>query len=162
MASTLGGNKAVSVQERIKQLIEQGVPLTEATDQAHREAVAATELMFPTTEGDRPPPGVTTAVTFGDAPTRPLSGVTTAATFGDGSTGISARPSPYFQLGEKIDVQSHSDWIKALYKNILKRDVDPTYDGHQYWMSELEKRTSKVDIENYFRDVARKESGEMQ
>ena len=110
MASTLGGNKAGSVQERIKQLIEQGVPLTEATDQAHREAVAATELMFPTTEGDRPPPGVTTAATFGDAP---LSGVTTAATFGDGSTGISARPSPYFQLGEKIDVQSHSDWIKA-------------------------------------------------
>jgi hypothetical protein len=97
MASTLGGNKAgVSVQERIKQLIEQGVPLTEATDQAHREAVAATELMFPTTEGDGP-----------------LPGVTTAATFGDGSTGISARPSPYFQSGEKIDVQSHSDWLKA-------------------------------------------------
>jgi len=81
MASTLGGNKArVSVQERIKQLIEQGVPLTEATDQAHREAVAATELMFPTTEGDGPLPGVTTAVTFGDAPTHPLPGVTTATT----------------------------------------------------------------------------------
>ena len=29
-------------------------------------------------------------------------------------------------------------------------------------MSELEKRVSRVDIENYFRDVARKESGEMQ
>jgi len=114
MASTLGGNKArVSVQERIKQLIEQGVPLTEATDQAHREAVAATELMFPTTEGDGPLPGVTTAVTFGDAPTHPLPGVTTATTFGDGSTGTSAGPSPYFQLGEKIDVQSHSDWMKA-------------------------------------------------
>ena len=75
MASTLGGNKAVSVQERIKQLIEQGVPLTEATDQAHREAVAATELMFPTTEGDRPPPGVTTAATFGDGSTGTRAGL---------------------------------------------------------------------------------------
>jgi len=76
MASTLGGNKAgVSVQERIKQLIEQGVPLTEATDQAHREAVAATELMFPTTEGDGPLPGVTTAVTFGDGSTGTRAGL---------------------------------------------------------------------------------------
>lgn len=63
---------------------------------------------------------------------------------------------------EVPDIENDSDWVKALYKNILKRDVDPTYDGHQYWMSELEKRVSRVDIENYFRDVARKESGEMQ
>ncbi len=55
-------------------------------------------------------------------------------------------------------IKDDSEWIKTLYKNILKRDVDPTYDGHQYWMSEISKGASKEDIEKYFRQVAQKES----
>ena len=104
IASRPGGNKArVSVQERIDQLVAQGVPLAEATEQANREAV---EVMLPTAAPTDPLPGVTTAFTFDDAPTDPLPGVTTAATFGNGSTGTSAGPSLPHPPGSAA-------WLKA-------------------------------------------------
>ena len=54
-------------------------------------------------------------------------------------------------------IEDDAEWIKQLYKLILKRDVDKTYEGHTYWMGELSKGSQRVDIENYFREVARRE-----
>ena len=54
-------------------------------------------------------------------------------------------------------VEDNVEWIKQLYKLILKRDVDSTYEGHVYWMGELSKGSKREDIENYFREVARRE-----
>lgn len=53
-----------------------------------------------------------------------------------------------------------SEWVTALYKYILDRDVDQTYEGHQYWMSQIEKKQEKKDIENYFRQTAIKDANE--
>jgi hypothetical protein len=86
---------------------------------------------------------------------------------------IDAQEDHYFDFVESVEdrkdpnanvpfVKDDSEWIKALYKNILKRDVDPTYDGHQYWMSEISKGSPKQDIEAYFRKVAKKESEGME
>ena len=100
IASRSGGNKArVSVQERIDQLVAQGVPLDEATEQANREAV---EVMLPTA-----------------APTDPLPGVTTAATFGNGSTGTPAGPSSPHPPGSAA-------WLKARRQKLdeLNRALD--------------------------------------
>ena len=85
---------------------------------------------------------------------------------------IDSQPEHNFDFVESIEdrkdpnasipkIENESEWIKSLYKNILKRDVDPTYEGHQYWMSELAKRTPRADIEKYFRDVARKEAEDL-
>lgn len=55
------------------------------------------------------------------------------------------------------NIENDKEWINALYKNILKRDVDPTYEGHMYWVDELTKGSERSDIERYFRNVASKE-----
>ena len=49
------------------------------------------------------------------------------------------------------------EWIKCLYKNILKTDVNEKDEGLLYWMGEIQKGASRKDIENYFRGVAAKE-----
>jgi len=117
IASRSGGNKArVSVQERIDQLVAQGVPLAEATEQANREAVAATEVMLPTT--------------VGDAPTDPPSGVTTAVTFGNGSTGTSAGPS---SLLSELHPPGSPAWAKARrdYLDELNRALDDSREQYR-------------------------------
>jgi len=56
-------------------------------------------------------------------------------------------------------VESFSDnatWIKALYKNVLDREVTDDYDGFQYWMKEIGRGTERDAIEKYFRHVAQK------
>lgn len=59
------------------------------------------------------------------------------------------------------DLENSSEWIKSLYHNILNRpNVDELDDGHKYWMQEISKGTSRKSIENYFREVARKETEE--
>lgn len=55
---------------------------------------------------------------------------------------------------------SDSEWVCALYKYILDREVDASYEGHQYWMSQLEAKQGKKEIENYFRQVAVKDAQE--
>lgn len=52
------------------------------------------------------------------------------------------------------DLKSDKDWLTDLYKNILKRDVDESDDGHKYWMQEISKGANRNDILKYFRKVA--------
>jgi len=59
---------------------------------------------------------------------------------------------PYHTVPE---IKSDSEWVKYLYHNILKaKNVDENDDGYKYWMQELAKGTKRIDIENYFRQVA--------
>lgn len=59
---------------------------------------------------------------------------------------------PHAQIDNIAD---DSEWIKALYANILKRPgVDKKDDGHKYWMNEIQKGTPRQQIDNYFRQVA--------
>lgn len=63
---------------------------------------------------------------------------------------------PYFQVP---DIKDHGEWIKFLYANILKRpEVDENDDGYKYWMNELGRGMQRIDIENYFRQVAAQEN----
>jgi len=65
---------------------------------------------------------------------------------------------PYFQIPNILD---DGDWVLFMYHNILKmNNVDKNDSGYQYWMSELAKGAKRQDLENYFRNVALKESGE--
>ena len=52
------------------------------------------------------------------------------------------------------DIESNTDWLIDLYKNILKRDVDDSDDGHKYWMQEISKGADRPSILNYFKKVA--------
>jgi len=65
---------------------------------------------------------------------------------------------PYFQIPNIVD---DGDWVLCMYSNILKmKNIDKNDSGYQYWMGELAKGTKRQDIENYFRNIALKESGE--
>ena len=65
---------------------------------------------------------------------------------------------PYFQMPNILD---DGDWILSMYHNILKmKNIDKNDSGYQYWMGELAKGAKRQDLENYFRNVALKESGE--
>lgn len=56
-------------------------------------------------------------------------------------------------------IDSDSEWLIDIYKNILNVDVDPnTDDGHKYWMQEMSKGKSREGIIEYFKDVANKEN----
>ena len=48
-------------------------------------------------------------------------------------------------------------WLISMYKDILDMDVDDKDQGYKYWMSELAKDVSRVDIEKFFRNTAKKE-----
>jgi hypothetical protein len=59
------------------------------------------------------------------------------------------------------DNENNSEWIKELYSKILKRpEVDGSDEGHKYWMTEITRGAKRIDIENYFRQVAIKENAE--
>ena len=63
---------------------------------------------------------------------------------------------PYAKID---DIQDSATWIKSLYAKILKRpEVDENDDGHKYWMQEISKGVKRIDIENYFRNVALQEN----
>jgi len=63
---------------------------------------------------------------------------------------------PYFQIPNILD---DAEWLICMYHNILKmKNIDRNDSGHQYWMSELSKGAKRQDVENYFRNVALKES----
>ena len=68
-------------------------------------------------------------------------------------------------LGEEKDpmfkmpqIENQSEWLKCLYANILKYNVDENDDGHKYWMQELAKGVKRQDVENYFRQTAWQEN----
>jgi len=63
---------------------------------------------------------------------------------------------PYFQIPNITD---DAEWLIFMYHNILKmKNIDRNDSGHQYWMGELAKGAKRQDIENYFRNVALKET----
>ncbi len=49
-------------------------------------------------------------------------------------------------------------WIKNLYKNILKTKVTSKDEGLLYWLGELSKGVPPASIENYFRGVAKSDN----
>tara|TARA_R100000008_G_scaffold85908_1_gene77108 strand:- start:2587 stop:4539 length:1953 start_codon:yes stop_codon:yes gene_type:complete len=51
--------------------------------------------------------------------------------------------------------ENDSEWLMSLYKYILDRDVDQTYEGHQYWTTQMtEAKVPRKEIENFFRKTA--------
>ena len=51
-----------------------------------------------------------------------------------------------------------SEWVKALYKNILDASVGEEHEGYNHWLGKLKAKEdplSRDAIENYFRQVAR-------
>jgi len=55
------------------------------------------------------------------------------------------------------EIKKDEEWLSDLYKNILKRDVDETDDGHKYWMGEISKGAGRESILNYFKKAANDE-----
>ncbi len=49
-------------------------------------------------------------------------------------------------------------WVKSLYSNILKVEVDDKDDGLMHWLQRLKNGLAPALVEQYFRDVALKES----
>jgi len=58
------------------------------------------------------------------------------------------------------EIKDNGEWVTALYDKILKRKVDKDDEGLQYWLQELSKGGKRIDVENYFRQVAAKENSE--
>lgn len=59
-------------------------------------------------------------------------------------------------------INSDSDWLVDIYKNILMMDVDPSIDqGHKHWMSQIKKGLSRPEILKYFKNVASKENAKI-
>ena len=52
------------------------------------------------------------------------------------------------------ETQDYKDWLKQMYKHILKMDVTDDDSGLKYWLQEIEKGTEKKTIEDYFRRIA--------
>lgn len=53
------------------------------------------------------------------------------------------------------DIKSNKDWLIDLYKNILKREVDDSDDGHKYWTQEISNGADRASVLNYFKKVAK-------
>lgn len=57
-------------------------------------------------------------------------------------------------------IESDSEWIKDLYKNILNKEVDERDSGHQHWMERLRTDMNRDKVLQYFRSIAQKENNE--
>jgi glycosyltransferase involved in cell wall biosynthesis len=53
-------------------------------------------------------------------------------------------------------------WVTDLYKNILRKDVDHTDDGHQHWIQRLKTDLDRPAVLDYFRSVANQENSKNQ
>lgn len=49
-------------------------------------------------------------------------------------------------------------WLKSLYSLILKRDVSDNDEGLVHWIEKIKNGISRSTIDQYFRDIARKEN----
>ena len=58
------------------------------------------------------------------------------------------------------DIEDDSEWLTYLYKNILSMSVEKTDDGHKYWIKQLNNKTPRQNIENFFKKKAREENKE--
>tara|TARA_R100001082_G_scaffold48047_3_gene25805 strand:+ start:14023 stop:15945 length:1923 start_codon:yes stop_codon:yes gene_type:complete len=52
-------------------------------------------------------------------------------------------------------IENDSEWVLALYKNILNTENHVNDDGYKNWMTSLESKIPRAQIEDYFRKVAR-------
>ena len=52
-------------------------------------------------------------------------------------------------------IESNSEWVLTLYKEILVTDNHVNDDGYKNWMTQLEHKVPRSQIEDYFRKVAR-------
>lgn len=50
------------------------------------------------------------------------------------------------------------EWIKQLYKKILKTEVNEKDEGLKHWIERLSRDLSRQQVENYFRHVAREDN----
>ena len=58
------------------------------------------------------------------------------------------------------NVKNDSEWLVYMYKHILNMEVDPTNDGHKYWMAQIGNKIPRQNIENFFRNKAEEENKE--
>jgi glycosyltransferase involved in cell wall biosynthesis len=56
------------------------------------------------------------------------------------------------------EIESDSEWIIDLYRNILKVEVNEMDDGHKHWMQRLRDDMDRESVLKYFRSVAEKEN----
>ena len=59
---------------------------------------------------------------------------------------------------EVPSITNDSDWLIDMYKNILNMDVDENDEGHKYWMNQLNNKVSRANIEDFFKNTAKKEN----
>ena len=59
------------------------------------------------------------------------------------------------------NIPDNALWIKTLYKEILKMDVDESDEGFRSWIVQIQRGVSRQQIEAYFRDTASKENQKM-
>lgn len=59
-------------------------------------------------------------------------------------------------LIESID--NDIEWVKQLYKKILKSDVNEKDEGLKHWIERLSRDLTRQQVENYFRHVAREDN----
>jgi hypothetical protein len=52
-------------------------------------------------------------------------------------------------------IESDSDWVLTLYRDILATESHTNDEGYKTWMKSLENKTDRKQIEDYFRKVAR-------
>ena len=63
---------------------------------------------------------------------------------------------------EVPEIEDRNEWIKYLYKNILKMDVIEEDGGLDYWKKEMDKGMERKTVHEYFRNVAIKENQTIQ
>lgn len=56
---------------------------------------------------------------------------------------------------------SNSDWLLALYRNMLKMNINENDQGHKYWMNEFAKNGTRDQIKAYFQKTAKQENKDL-
>lgn len=59
---------------------------------------------------------------------------------------------------EVPDIEDNVEWLKVLYKNILKMNVDNQDSGLKGWLASLENGAQRIQIEQSFRKIAAEEN----
>lgn len=59
---------------------------------------------------------------------------------------------------EPPEIESNSDWLKDIYKNILNLEIKETDEGHKHWMKRLSSDLKRKDVLDHFKKVAEKEN----
>jgi glycosyltransferase involved in cell wall biosynthesis len=58
------------------------------------------------------------------------------------------------------EIESDSDWLVNIYKNILQMNVDANDDGVKGWMNQIKSGRTRDEVLEYFKKVATKENNE--